>query len=104
MVNIGQGRSNIGRLNIGRLRGSSLNQKRPNIEHIFFYFTSTIEKSVMIIFETVQSIRVFCSFEAIEISSAGCESLLFLLKNNCEDVSKFRIANFLFQGDSSCQQ
>ena len=61
-------------------------------------------KSVMKIFETVQPICIFCSFEAIVISIAGCESLLFLLEKNCEDVSKFRIANFLFQGDSSCQQ
>ena len=57
----------------------------------------------MKIFETVQPICIFCSFEAIVISIAGCESLLFLLEKNCEDVSKFRIANFLFQGDSSCQ-
>ena len=61
-------------------------------------------KSVMKFFEPVHPICVFCSFEAIIVSSAGCKFLLFLLKKNCEDVSKFRIANFLFQGDSSCQQ
>ena len=58
----------------------------------------------MKILETVKPICIFCSFEAIVISSAGCESLRFLLKKNCQDVSKFWIANFLFQGDSSCQQ
>ena len=58
----------------------------------------------MKIFETVHTIRIFCSFEAIIVSGTGCEFLRFLLEKNCEEVSKFRIANFLFQGDSSCQQ
>ena len=84
----------------------STSAKRGQIESQIFFqnFIFRFFLMVMKFFETVHSIGVFCSFEAIVISSAGCELLLLLLKNDCENISKCRIANFLFKGDPSCQQ
>ena len=80
--------------------------KKTQIESWIFFKILFSEFYLMIMkfFETVHTTCVFYSFEAIVISSAGCELLLLLLKKNCENISKFRIANFLFQSDSSSQQ